>query len=112
MHSVSVVKGSMKETTVKHQFVKFLVRMVERVPNLTSVNAQLDIKPQPAAFLFVSVSVKMVERVLPPTSVNASRVTLASGVKHLLANQTVSMEELVSMVNVSAQPDIKELTAT
>ena len=37
--------------------------------------------------LFVSVSVKMVERVLPPTSVNASRVTLASGVKHVCIGQ-------------------------
>jgi len=54
----------------------------------------------------------MVERALPPIRVNASRVTLASGVKPLPANQTASMEELVSTINVSVQLDIKGLTAT
>jgi len=102
----------MKETIVKHQFVKFLVKMVERALNLISVNALMDIRPQPAAFLFVSVSVKMVERALPPTRASASRVTLASGVKPLPANQTASMEELVSTINVSVQLDIKGPTAT
>jgi len=86
--------------------------MVELAPNRVSVHVQMDTRPQTAVFLFVSVSVKMVELALPPTRVNASRVTLASGVKPLPANQTASMEELVSTVNVSVQLVIKDLTAT
>lgn len=89
MLNVSVVRGYMEETTVRHLFVRSLVKMEGRAVNRISVLARLDMEVKLATSLFVSEFVRTVENASLQTLVSVNQATPASGVISQLASQIV-----------------------